>query len=225
MSTQPDVDGLIRETRRYEFADGLVELQMGVLLTIMGALSQLVFSPKLIHLSLSLSQTLGSWARWLTVLIVLLPTLAAFGTRHIVKYVRRRWLWRTSGFVEPLPSAVPRKALTFATATVVVSVAVAFALSRAGWGEPMLPLRVLVASVGWAQGITMIGVGRTTGLAHYAWLGIVGGSASTSFLFLHLTFGQAWLAFCLLWGLAFTASGLFSLRCALLRLREANQDG
>ena len=43
MSTQPDVDGLIRETRRYEFADGLVELQMGVLLTIMGALSQLVF--------------------------------------------------------------------------------------------------------------------------------------------------------------------------------------
>ena len=225
MSTLPDVDGLIRRTRRYEFADGLVELQVGVLLALVGALSHLVFSPKLIHLSLSLSQTLGSWARWLTVLIVLLPTLVAFGTHHVIKYVRRRWLWRTSGFVEPLSSAVPRRALVLATALVVISTGVAFALSRAGWGEPMLPLRMLVASVGWAQGIVMFAVGRATGLAHYAWLGIVGGLASTPFLFLHLAFGQTWLAFCLLWGLAFTASGLFSLRRALLRLRKANEDG
>ncbi len=227
MNTQPDVDELVRRTRRYEFADGLVELQMGVILVILGILSQLAFSPMYImRLQLSLARALGAWAKWLTLLVVLLPVFVALGTRHIIAYVRRRWLWRDSGFVKPLlPSAVSRKTLTLATAIVVVSTVVGFMLSRAGWSEPMLPLRMLVVSVGWAQGITMIGVGHTTGLSHYTWLGIVGGLASTLFLFLHLTFGQALLALCLLWGLAFTASGLISLRCALLMLRKANEDG
>lgn len=225
MSAQPDVNKLIRQTRRYEFADGLVDLQVGVILVILGTLPLLVFSPMYMRLQFSLVRAFGVWAKWLALLVVLLPAFVALGTRHIIRYVRQRWLWCDSGFVKPLPSAVSRKTLALATAIVVVSTVVGFMLSRAGWGGPMFPLRMLVASVGWAQGITMIGVGRTTGLSHYTWLGIVGGLASTLFLFLHLTLGQAWLALCLLWGLAFTASGLISLRCALLTLRKANKDG
>lgn len=230
MNAQPDVDKLICQTRRYEFADGLVDLQMGVILVILGILPQLVFSPMYMRLQLrllfSLARAFGDWAKWLTLLIVSLPAFVALlGTRHIIRYVRQRWLWHDSGFVKPLPSAVSRKMLTLATAIVVVSTVVGFMLSRAGWGGPMFPLRMLVVSVGWAQGITMIGVGHTTGLSHYTWLGIVGGLASTLFLFLHLTLGQAWLALCLLWGLAFTVSGLISLRCTLLMLRKANKDG
>jgi len=229
MNAQPDVDKLIRQTRQYEFTDGLVELQMGIILVILGALSQLAFSPMYMRLymrlNISLSETFGTWAKWLTILIILLPAFVALGTRPIIKYVRRRWLWRNSGFVKPLPSIVSRKTLVLATAIVVVSTAVGFILSRAGWSEPMLPLRILVAGVGWAQGVIMIGVGRTTGLSHYRWFGIVGGPASTLFLLLHLPFGQAFLVLCLLWGLAFAVSGLISLRCALLTLRKADKDG
>jgi hypothetical protein len=84
---------------------------------------------------------------------------------------------------------------------------------------------MLVASAGWAQGVVMMDVSRTTGLSHYAWLGIVGGLASTVFLALHLPFGLTWLAFCLLWALAFAISGLVSLRRRLRMMRKANVDG
>jgi hypothetical protein len=50
------------------------------------------------------------------------------------------------------------------------------------------------------------------------------GLASTVFLALRLPFGLTWLAFCLLWALAFAASGLVSLRRTLL-MRRANVDG
>ena len=226
MTYQPSarIDDLIRDTRSYEFADGLVDLHMSVILVAIGASTALVFSPTVIRLSLWLSATLGSWAKWLVVLIVLFPSLLAIGMRRLVTPARRRWLWRNRGFVEPLPSAVSPKALALATVIVVAGMLVSFFLVRSGKGEPVLLLRMLVASIGWAQGAIMVSVSRTTGLAHYAWLGIAGGLASTTFLFLSLPFGQAWLAFCLLWGLAFAASGLISLRSALLKLRIAGGD-
>jgi hypothetical protein len=227
MATHPgvNVDDLVRRTRRYEFSDGLTELQISAVLASLGVMVALVFSPVFARLSLGLSLALGSWARWLAVLIVLLPPLVAYGGRHLLRYVRRRWLWRASGFVEPLPSIVPRWTLVLATALVVVSIVVGLLLLRSGRGEPMLILRILVASVGWAQAATMVGVSRATGLSQHAWLGIGGGLASTAFLFLELPFGQAWLALSLLWALAFAVSGLVSLRRALLRTREVNRGG
>jgi hypothetical protein len=227
MATHPsvNVDDLVRRTRRYEFSDGLVELQISAVLLSVGVLVALVFGPVFSRLVLGLSRALGSWAKWLAVLILLLPPLVAYGGRHLLRYVRRRWLWRASGFVEPLPSAVSRWTLVLATALVVVSIVVGLLLVRSGYGGPMLLLRILVASVGWAQGATMIGVSRATGLSHHAWVGIVGGLASTALLLVELPFGQAWLALSLLWALAFAVSGLVSLRRALLRTREVNRGG
>jgi hypothetical protein len=227
MATHPsvNVDDLVRRTRRYEFSDGLVELQISAVLASVGVLVALVFSPVFARLSLGLSRALGSWAKWLAVLILLLPPLAAYGGRHLLRYVRRRWLWRASGFVEPLPSVVSRRTSALATALVVVAIAVGLLLLRSGWGEPMLLLRILVASVGWAQGAVMIGLSRATGLTHHTWVGIVGGLASTAFLFLELPFGHAWLTLSLLWALAFAVSGLVSLRRAILKTREVNRGG
>jgi hypothetical protein len=220
-----NVDDLVRRTRRYEFSDGLVELQISAVLASVGVMVALVFSPAFARSSLGLSRTLGSWARWLALLILLLPPLVAYGGRHLLRYVRRRWLWRASGFVEPLPSAVSRWTLVLAAALVVVPILVGLLLVRSGYREPMLLLRILVASVGWAQGATMIGVSRATGLSHHTWVGIVGGLASTALLFLELPFGHAWLALSLLWALALAVSGLVSLHRAILRTREVNRGG
>jgi hypothetical protein len=227
MAVQPNVnaDDLIRATRRYEFSDGLVELQLSVVLASLGVSIALVFSPLFVRLVLGLSRTFGSWAKWLAAVIVLAPALIAVGTRQLLRAVRRRWIWRSSGFVEPLPSAVPASALVLGTAIVVVASVVAVMLYRSGGREPMLVVRALVASAGWAQGVSTIGVGRRTGLANYTRLGIAGGLASTVFLFLRLPFGQIWLAFCLLWALGLAISGLVSLRRALLRTHEVSRSG
>jgi hypothetical protein len=152
--------------------------------------------------------------------VLLLPVLVAFGARHALRAVRRRWLWRTSGFVEPLRSAVPPLALAFGVAIFVVASVAGVLVYRSGGREPMMILRVLVAGAGWAQGATMIGVSQRTGLRNHKWLGLVGGLASTVFLFWRLSFGHTWLAFTVLWALAFAVSGLVSLRRALRRTRE-----
>jgi hypothetical protein len=227
MSTRSNVtvDDLVRKTRRYEFADGLVDLQMSVILIALGVLSPLVFTRAFVRLGLRLAEALGSWAMWLTMLIVLLPAVIAIGTRRLVRYVRRRWLWCDSGFVEPLPSAASGGTLVLATALIVVGIVTGVILYRSGRAEAMLPLRMLVAGAGWAQGAIMIGVSRKTGMSRYAWLGVVGGLASTVFLAFHLSFGLTWLAFCLLWASAFAVSGLLSLRRTLLMIRRANGNG
>jgi len=107
----------------------------------------------------------------------------------------------------------------------VVNLVIGVLLYRSGRVGPMAILRMLVAGVGWAQGVIMIGVGRRTGLSDYTWLGIGGGLASTAFLFLRLSFGRIWLAFCVLWALGLAVSGLVSLRRALVRMREVNRGG
>jgi hypothetical protein len=112
-----------------------------------------------------------------------------------------------------------------ATALIVVGTVTGVILYRSGRAEAMLPLRMLVAGAGWAQGAIMIGVSRKTGMSRYAWLGVVGGLASTVFLAFHLSFGLTWLAFCLLWASAFAVSGLLSLRRTLLMIRRANGNG
>ena len=226
MTSKPavNVDGLIRKTRRYEFADGLVDLQMALTMASLGTLFPIVFSGALIRLGSALAEALGAWARWLSFIVLAIPALVALGSRHLLKYVRRRWLWRASGFVDPLPSAVSPRALILGTLILVVGIVAAVMLYRSGSVDEMLPMRMLVAGSGWAQGIATIGLSRVTGLSRYAWLGIAGGLVSTVFLFLPLRFDQAWLAFALLWATAFAVSGLVTLRGTLLQIRAA-QDG
>ncbi|TET51414.1 MAG: hypothetical protein E3J64_06935, partial [Anaerolineales bacterium] len=162
MSSKPSVkvNSLIRETRRYEFADGLVGLQMALIMASLGAPFAIVFSPTLWRLAFSLAEAVGSWARWLVLLAVAIPVLVAVGSRQLLKNVRQRWLWRTSGFVEPLPSAVSRKAQALGTLIVVVGVVAGVMLYSSGSADEMLPVRMLVAAAGWAQGVVTIALSR-----------------------------------------------------------------
>ena len=223
--SKADVDDLIRATRRYEFADGLAELQLSVVTASIGVVSGVVLSPVFVRSSMVLARTVGSWARWLVMSVLLLPAVVAYGSRHAMRAVRRRWLWRSSGFVEPLPSAVPAGALVLGTAIIVGASVGGSLLYRSGGREPMLVLRVLVASVGWAQGVIIGGVGLRTRLLHYTWVGVGGGLASTVFLFWQLPFGRTFLAFCVLWALVLAASGTTSLRRTLHQSREADRGG
>jgi hypothetical protein len=83
----------------------------------------------------------------------------------------------------------------------------------------------VVLAASWMTGYTMIALGRHLDLPRYVWLGVIGGLVSTPVLFLPLTFGQAWLAFGIWWGLLLAASGVVTLRHRLIDMREVGSGG
>jgi hypothetical protein len=146
------------------------------------------------------------------ILFLLLPIILIIAFLRLMGYVRRRWLWKDSGFVRPSRWAIPRR-------TAVIS-AVAFGLLlAAGLGVDWLvsldeyfPWRMLWTAVSWATAITFIGIGRHLGLVRYVWLGVAGGLAATPLLFIKLPFELTMLLACLIWGLILIVSGVVVMR-------------
>jgi hypothetical protein len=227
MDAGPNVEKLIRETKRYEFADGLRDLQMAVVWAAMGVTTWFVFERAEVWFPfvLRLADAVGRWARWTSMLLVFVPAILAFGALALVAYARRRWLWRESGWVRPLRQMVPRQAAVISTAIGLGIILLGFVLYRLGVAGEMFALRMLVLAAHWMTAYTMIALGRHLDLPRYVWLGVIGGLVSTPMPFLPLTFGQTWLAFGIWWGLVLAASGVVTLRHRLIAMREVGGDG
>ncbi|MBZ0277153.1 MAG: hypothetical protein K8I60_13465, partial [Anaerolineae bacterium] len=109
MSTQPDVKRIIQQTEQYEFADGLRELQLAVMMVASGVMAWFVFDlmgwwmPILVEWM----HSVGKWMGWSIQMVVLLPALAALVMLLVIRFARRRWLWRETGVVKPNRRIVP----------------------------------------------------------------------------------------------------------------------
>lgn len=226
MISQPNVDKLIRQTQQYEFADGLRDLQMAIILGTLGIVSWLTFDLVYAPFLVKLIKALGPWIGWLSILLVIvLPVIVTWGVLGLMNYVRRRWLWRESGMVKSLSWLVPRWVTVLATTIYLVSVVLSLGLHFSGRFDALFALHMLVVAAGWSTGVTLVGFGLTIGLPRYMWLGVLGGLISTLLLFLRLSFGQTALVFGLSWGFLFAASGIVLLRRTLLSLREVGGGG
>jgi len=217
--TLPDVDELIRQTRQYEFSDGLRDLQMAVLLGIGGLAVWLPLEPMWITLVGNMVKAFGRWAVWVNLLPVLLAPLAVLGMLGLMNILRRRWLWRESGMVKSSRLMVPRRVSVLSMVILLAGLALGFGLRYLGRADDSFVLRMLWAATGWAFGYTLVGAGRYVSLSRYIWLGVVGGLISTVVLFLPLTFGQTSLVFGLAWCFLLATSGIVTLRRALLSMR------
>ena len=219
---QSDVDKLIQNTLQYEYADGLRDLQMAVVWVSIGVTSWFVFDQARVWLAFAihLANVLGGWARWITMLLVFLPTLLGFGALTLITYARKRWLWRESGWVRPSRSPTPRWVWVIVAAIFLVSVLLSVELYRQGLVNDLFVLKMLVAASSWATGYYLAALGRNIGLSRYIWLGIAGGLVPTIVLFIPLTFGETWLAVGLWWGFVSTVSGVWALRHKMLSLSE-----
>lgn len=220
-----DVDKLIQQTRRYEFADGLRDLQLSVSLVLGGLMCWLVFEPAWMAFLFNLAKDLGRWVAWVSLLLVFLPGLAAWGLLGLMSYVRRRWLWSEGGMVKPSRRVVPRRVQVLSAAIIIGSISLGFGLRQLGWADDQFVLRMIWASAGWSFGYTLIALGRNLSLTRYVRLGMMGGLASTIILSLPLTFGQGALVFGIGWGLALALSGIVVLRHAVLSMRKVKQGG
>jgi hypothetical protein len=212
MMAQPDVDKLIRQTRQYEYSDGLRDLQMAVLLGLGGIAVWLTLEPTWMTFIANLVKVLGRWAAWINMLPVILAPLATWGMLRLMNFLRQRWLWRESGMVKPSRWVVPRGVSVLSAVILLGGIALGFGLYLQGRADDVFVLRMLWAATGWSLGYTLIGVGRHIDLARYVRLGVIGGLASTLLLFLPLTFGQTALVFGLSWCLLLAVSGTVALR-------------
>jgi hypothetical protein len=212
MTNLPDVKRILTETRRYEFADGLRDIQMAILLGITGAVTWLVLQPFWMNILTDWGQKFGRGAAWLGLLVVFVPALAAWGMLVLMKYIRNRWLWHESGIVKPSHWVVPRRVTVLSVVILVAGVVLATLARHQGWVEDIDVLRTIWAATGWSFGYTLIGMGRELSLPRYIWLGVLGGALSTVLIFLQLTFAQVSLVFGLSWCLLLASSGLIALR-------------
>lgn len=227
MTTQPDIDTLIRKTRQYEFVDGLRDIQMAAIMAIMGAFAW--FSLTLagmqwyVRLILNLKEIFGNWTPWINGLVYLLILFAVIGgSLWIMRILRRKWLWRESGWVKPLRWQVPRRITVLSVVIILSGIVLSLILLYAGKVDKSFVLRMLWAATGWGFGYTLVGMGREIGLKRYVWLGACGGLASTAVIFLPLTFGQTATVLYGAWTLALGVSGAIVLRRASTAIRQAN---
>lgn len=219
MISRPNAEELIRQTKRYEFSDGLRDLQLAMVLSILGVILWLTFDLIYARTLVRLMYTLGAWVGWLSILmIIVLPVLVSLFVRKLTTCVRRRWLWRESGMVESLPWLVPRWVTVLAVSLYLTCVVFSLWLYSIGQVDTTFVLYMLVVAAGWSTGVTLVGLGLTIGLPRYIWLGMIGGLGSTSLLFLPLTFGQIALVFGLSWGFVFSVSGIIALRRKIFSL-------
>lgn len=226
MDVQPTVENLVRKTQQYEFSDGLRDMQFAILMIGTGLTTWLIMDRADIWLVAMwrLADTLGSWARWLTMLLGFIPALLTAGALALMNYVRRRWLWQESGFVKPMNIVVPRRVTIISVALFLLGMAIGLGGSSLGLAGDHFALRALFAASGWSFGYSLFGLGKSINLQRYVRLGLIGGLASTILFILPITSGQAALVLGLGWGLALIISGFKPFRNAIRTMREAQGE-
>jgi len=219
MVEQPNVDKLIQQTRQYEFADGLRDLQLGFYFAISGLTFWLIFDPRWMSFIFTLIRTNRAWGILVNFVSVVLPLVVVLGMLPIMNYLRRRWLWRESGMVKSR-WVVPKGVNILSAVIMVGTIVLGGLLRHFGKVDDIFLLRVLWAATGWSFGYTWIGVGRHIGLKRYIWMGAIGGMASTIVLFLPFGFGETTMVFWQTWGLILSISGVIVLRRAFRSVQE-----
>jgi hypothetical protein len=226
----PDVDRLIQHARRYEFADGLRDLQLAGVIALVGGLAAFTYLPEGIRIYLRWSiwfhEQWGRLAAYLPLLIFFLALLLLLaGSVRVMGSIRRRWLWKESGTARPRTWGMSRPVTILAALVLLVSIVGGVLLWMAGYVEADFALRMIWAASGWALGIELYVMGRSLDLPRYRWIGGLGGLASTALLLLPLSFGASALVFAAGWAIMLTASGALTLYHARRRQNEEQAGG
>lgn len=207
------IDNLIQRTKRYEFSDGLRDLQFALVFMMLGLFSWVIFQPGWLALLLRVRERLDTWAMWAAMILMLgVPALLIWLSPRLLTAIRQRWLWRETGMVQPHRIAVPRRVTV--TAAILGAGIIVFGALWRGWGhgDDLALWRIIWLAAGWATGCTLIGLGRAIDLPRFVVVGITGSALSTLAVFLALTFPQVGLFFGLSWGIVLVISGTLALR-------------
>lgn len=208
MSVQPNVNHLIKRTQRYEFDDGLREIQMGVMMLCYGLQAWLMFDGGAMRVILELRLQSGVVAMWAALIVFLMsPLLPVYGVLWVMGVIRRRKLWAKSGTVKPSRTVIPLWLNILSAAIMVGGLLAGGGLYLAGRVGEDFVWRAFWTAIGWGMGCTYYGMGRHIDLPRYRAVGIAGALLSTPVLALPLGFGASTLVLGAIWGILLTLSG------------------
>ncbi len=224
MNNIDEIDNLTRQTRMREFDDGLVDILYGLVFLIMGLGGWFLFSAEgLRWFAVALVQQ-----REITIiaLLALLPAfwLAIYGSRRLVDWIRRSYLWTETGYVEPLKWQVRTSVTLAAVFASIAPIIAAFWLMTIGSLSEEAVLRTLVASASLGTAVIYFGMGIDLRFRRYKAVGIAGLILSLTVLSQPASFSQSWLLFGVGWMAILTVSGLWALRQSVLSLAESPSE-
>ncbi len=224
MNNIDEIDNLTRQTRKREFDDGLVDILYGLVFLVLGLGGWFLFSAVgLRWFAVALVQR-----REITIiaLLALLPAfwLAIYGSRRLIDWIRRSYLWTETGYVEPLKWQVRTSVTLAAGFASIALIILAIWLMVTGSLSEEAVLRTLAASASLGTAIVYLGTGIDLRLRRYEAVGIAGLILSVTVLSQPASFSQSWLLFGVGWMAILTVSGLWALRQSVLTMAESPSE-
>lgn len=226
MNAQPDVKKLVLQTQQYEFSDGLRDLQYAWMMAVIGVTVWLYIDQASLWISVirDLEIRFGGAGKVLSYGIVALPWIPILASVVAMRSLRKRWLWRESGYVQSKASFLPVHVMVISVIIVVVGIALGlFVQITMQTLEPIF-FRVMLVSSGWAFGYTLAETGRKLALARYVRVAVLGSFITAVLLILPLTIGQTGLLWGLIWSVLLVISGWQPLQNALRIVRKTHND-
>jgi hypothetical protein len=224
MNSLDEIDSLTRMTRRRDFDDGLMDILNSVVFLALGLGSWFLFSA----VGMRWWVTALIQQREITIIALLGLTaalvLAIHGSRRLISRIRRSYLWKESGYVEPLKYPVRKSISIVAGFVTIVIIIVAYWLMVTGSLSEEAVLRTLTVSASVGTAIQYLGMGIDLHIRRYVGVGIAGLIVSAIVLTQSTSFSESWLLFGVGWMAILTASGLWALRQSVLSLAESPSE-
>jgi hypothetical protein len=227
MFKKVDTKKIILKTKQYEFADGLRDIQLGIVLIMMGGVwFWLMYQPSWMMFMIQVGRDYGRWAVLVAFLLVYcIPIVAALGMQRVMENIRGRWLWRESGMVKSSRILVPRHINILAVVIFISALLLGLRFQSLLETGDFYLMSLIMVAIGWSFGFTLVGLGVNLKLRRYVIMGVVGGVASTAlFLYQSSLTGAGLLSF-LGWGLILLISGLVVLKRVWPEIREGSHAG
>lgn len=219
---------LQRQTRRFEFADGVRDFHTALWILILSIFSWLVWDLPAAWLPPVMELIRAQGRLFVGILFFVVAfavpyVITEYSLRLLNEVVRRRWLWRKVGAVKPQKWIVSRRTLFAAFALMIITFLVG-ALIAVRVGDGWLILRALYLGMGWEFALMYFMVGRELDIDRYRWVALVGTVLTSVIAFAPLSVGLISLGVGGVWAALLTASGLYALR-QMARLPESDDDG
>ena len=212
MNNETLIEQKILETKRYEFNDGLRDIQIGIYLMWLGVVQWMIFEPGWWRLLFNIRETTGKITMMAaSFFVILIPALFAWGFLRLMETIRRRWLWRDSGVVKTSRWVMPRWATIFSGVVMLGSLGLGLLFRDALAVDEFYVWRLLFAAAGLAFAVSLVAMGAHLELKRYYFIGLIGGLVSALSLLFVFTPGLSSLLFFGVWSLLMYISGCIAL--------------
>jgi|GEM_PF-6008963 len=203
---------LQQSTARYEFSDGIRDFQTAFWILVTGFYALIVWGMP------GSSLNFVAFARSQGILFILVTTfilpigipllVSHFGLRAINEYVRRRWLWRNTGFIKAKSWVLPRSVL-FGAYAICFGVWVGGILLAIQSNEARFILMGIYVGTGLAFCYMNGWVGQRMSIPRYTVVAIVGLIGTLMITLSPFNVGMFPFVMSLFWGLLLIASGIY----------------